>query len=268
MPIYYINLSERTDRRAFMEEQFARLGLAAERIEAVTPADIPEADIARYCDNTRPSYLRPNQLACTLSHEKAWRTMLEAGHARAVVMEDDAVLSALLPAFLDDLDGVAFDVVRFEAAVRKVRVLPPVAQAGPRIALRPFRSTLPGASGYVIGEDAARSLLGHPMLRLLANDLVLYGALAGPAKDFMRLHTDPALCIQVGDISQDNRGGGVGRSDLNAVKMTHVYAQKHPLRHFLRRTRRGLADGARNAIDHLAHIPRGITKKDIPYRGE
>ena len=42
MDIYYINLARRTDRRDFMEAQFQKLGLAATRIEAVTPADISE----------------------------------------------------------------------------------------------------------------------------------------------------------------------------------------------------------------------------------
>ncbi|WP_404405468.1 glycosyltransferase family 25 protein [Pelagibacterium halotolerans] len=268
IPIYYINLSSRTDRRAFMEEQFARLGLEAERVEAVTPADIPADDIARYCDNTRPTYLRPNQLACSMSHEKVWRAMLEAGHERAVVMEDDALLSSLLPAFLADLEGVPFDVLRFEAPVRRIRVFPPVAHVGPGIALRPFRSTLSGASGYVIGANAARVLLGHPALRVLAGDLVLYGALAAPAKDFVRLHSDPALCIQVGDISQDNRRGGIGWSDLNSVKMAHIFAQRHPILHFLIRTRRGIVDGVRNAVDHLVNLPRGIAKETIRFRAE
>ena len=38
IPLYYVNLASRPDRREFMDAQFARVGLAATRIEAVTPA--------------------------------------------------------------------------------------------------------------------------------------------------------------------------------------------------------------------------------------
>lgn len=266
MPIYYINLASRTDRRDFMEEQFARLGLEATRIEAVTPADIPAEDIARYSDNTRPTFRKPNQLGCSMSHQKAWSAMLDAGDERAVIMEDDALLSASLPDFLADLDEVSFDLLRFERSSRKVRMLPAVYHVDPSVALRPFRSTLGGSSGYILSARAARKLLDHPAMRTLAVDKFLYNCMDEPGKGLVRYHTDPALCVQYHNVSSDGRAGGVGWSDLNSVKVVHVFAQKHPVQHFFRRAVSSIGTGARNVIDHLIHLPKGITKERIAFR--
>lgn len=268
IPIYYINLASRPDRRAFMEDQLARLGLKSERIEAVTPADIPEDDIARFCDNTRSAYLRANQLACSMSHEKAWGTMLAAGHERAVVMEDDSFLSALLPAFLGELDSVVCDILRFETPSRKVRVLPPVSHVGPSIALRPFRSTLPGCSGYIIGRRAANALLGNPALRRTPVDRVVNGALEEPGLRLVRYLTDPGLCVQVGNSDVSLRGAGVGWSDLNATKTVNLFARNHPVRHFFHRNGRELAIAIRSSADHLAHLGKGVAKETITFRAE
>lgn len=43
IPACYINLASRVDRRQFMEEQFARLGIVAERVDAVTPLEVSDA---------------------------------------------------------------------------------------------------------------------------------------------------------------------------------------------------------------------------------
>lgn len=41
LPVFYINLDSRPDRRQFMEEQFARLSVQVERVSARTIADVP-----------------------------------------------------------------------------------------------------------------------------------------------------------------------------------------------------------------------------------
>ncbi len=48
IPVYYINVASRVDRRQFMEEQFARLGIAAERVDAVTPLEVSDARMAAH----------------------------------------------------------------------------------------------------------------------------------------------------------------------------------------------------------------------------
>jgi len=92
IPVYYINLAPRTDRRQFMEEQFSRLGIVAERIDAVTIADVGETRMALHADPRNPWAMTRVEVACGMSHEKAWRHMLDAGREFALILEDDAVL--------------------------------------------------------------------------------------------------------------------------------------------------------------------------------
>src|SRR5690349_706446 len=104
-PIYYINLRDRTDRRAFMQGQFAKLGLDAVRVDAVSIASLTSEQLTLYCDESSSHYLRPPAAACTLSHVKCWEAFLAIPGSPqwALILEDDAVLSGALPAFLDDL---------------------------------------------------------------------------------------------------------------------------------------------------------------------
>ncbi|KKB79793.1 hypothetical protein VW35_04635 [Devosia soli] len=262
LPIYYINLANRRDRRAFMENQFSRLQLSGTRIEAVTPADISAEDIDRFCNPLRPSFLRRNELACTLSHERCWQSMLDSGAERALVFEDDVRLASALPAFLKAVSQVDAELIRIDALGGTIRVYPPHAEAG-GIRLRKFRSTPIGAAGYVISASAARKLLGDPDLRHRPVDLALYDPFDGPGARISRVLTDPALCQQVGELDQK-----VGQSNIVADGITHIYAQRHPLRHRASKLRTGIRRGLRNAVDHFAQQKLGLERRLIPMATE
>jgi glycosyltransferase involved in cell wall biosynthesis len=75
LPIYWINLDRRTDRRAFMESQFERFGVTHHhRIRAKEPKDGTTAEIA-----------------CMKSHFEAIRRAYSDGHDAALILEDDVV---------------------------------------------------------------------------------------------------------------------------------------------------------------------------------
>jgi glycosyl transferase family 25 len=263
LPIYYINLAKRTDRRAFMDDQLAALGLKGTRVEAVTPADLTQDEIDSYCDGRKPRYLRRNELACTKSHERAWQMMIDAGQERALILEDDAELSPKLPGFLAELDRFDFDIVRLEATGPTIRVFPPVARSEGGIDLRPFRSTPVGAAGYILKQSAARQLLGHPAFRVLQTDLVLYNPFDAPGAGLSRVQTVPGLCQQLGGTHVDKRE--VGRSDIAHVDERHIFAIEHPVRFRWIRFRAGLKKGLRNALDHFASKKQGLTRMRIPF---
>ena len=77
LPIYWINLDRRTDRRAAMELQFERFGIKDQqhhRIRAKEPNDGTTAEIA-----------------CMKSHFEAIRRAYSDGHDAALILEDDVV---------------------------------------------------------------------------------------------------------------------------------------------------------------------------------
>lgn len=263
LPIYYINLAARTDRRAFMEAQLAGLGLVGKRIEAVTPADLSDEELDQYCNPHRAHFLRRKELACTKSHERAWQAIIDAGDQRALVLEDDAELSARLPAFLAGLDQHDVDIVRLEATGPTIRVFPAVAPAIAGIELRPFRSTPMGAAGYILKAGAARHLLGHPAFRLKQTDLVLYNPFDEPGASLTRLQIVPGLCQQLGGLRPDKLA--IGRSDINEHNEKHLFPSEKPIQYWLAKVSAELAKGWINAVDHFASKKMGLTRMRIPF---
>lgn len=266
LPIFYINLANRPDRRDFMEGQFRALGLDGTRIEAVTPADLPAGDIERYCNREKPSFLRPNELACTMSHERCWQTMLDMGAERAVVFEDDVKISSRLPVFLSAVAGIDAELIRIDALGGTIRVYPVHAETGGGIALRRFRSTPIGAAGYVITRSAVHKLLGHPALRQRPVDLVLYDPFERPGALLSRVLTEPALCQQIGE--RDQQTASIGKSNIVADGVQHIYAKRHPIRHWGAKFSQGVRHGMRNAVDHFIQRSKGLERRLIPLAPE
>ena len=263
LAIYYINLRSRPDRRDYMEEQFARLGLHGKRIEAVTPLDIPEEDKARYCNTSHRVFLRENELACTLSHERAWAAMMEDGHERALILEDDVELSTLLPGFLIDAGQVDADLIRIETTGNPMRVFPATQVLPCGVAIRPFRSTPMGSAGYLIRAAAARRIKGTEPLRRRHMDLALYSPFHQPGSLLSKVVSDPAMCRQLNMTKQASTE--VARSDIASKSVPHVFAREHPVRYSAFKLWTNLGNGLRNAADHLAQQRKGLVRKVVPF---
>ncbi|MEQ1769984.1 MAG: glycosyltransferase family 25 protein, partial [Devosia sp.] len=263
IPIYYINRTARTDRRALIESQMAALGLSAERVEATEGDAVPAAVRERFCDTRRVNFLTPAAAACTTSHLHLWRRLVDEDVPWALILEDDAVLSPLLPAFLAGFSSDVFDIVRLETILRNARVLPERLTVGP-IKLRPFRSVTAGSAAYMISRRAMVHLLNPARLDQLydrAFDLVLYRHFAEPARDLDVVMTDPGLAVQLDKAERTDRSEG----DVY-LKRDVVHEPSRLLR--LRRRLQVMRLGWSNGVDHLAHLPRGLTKRMIPFAGD
>ncbi len=217
LPIYFINTARRTDRRAFMEHQFDALGLAATRIEAVTPETIDPAMIERFCNPPAGRRVRPKELANNLSHQMAWRAFMATGAPAGVVLEDDGQLSERLPEFLALLsngvpDGV--DVLKFETLGRRaLRLSPRRPVALGDFELRRLLSTHFGACGYVLTLKLAEEALADPLLNTMVNDVYLFSR-EGPILYRRRVYQClPALSIQL-DQDEVTRLSTTARSDV------------------------------------------------------
>lgn len=211
IPVYFINLPSRPDRREFMEGQFERLGLEAIRVAAKSPGELEAAFLARHANPKHARFLSPSQLACTVSHTEAWRAMLADGAARALILEDDALLAPGLPAFLSELPDLPFDLIRIETCRRPLlssEPIPGVLVAG--VGLRAFRSTGWGSAGYVITADAAARLLDSAHLFDLPTDVTLFCPIERPASAMRLAQTDPALCTQLRSQGRPKTGAAKG----------------------------------------------------------
>ncbi|HWA19706.1 MAG TPA: glycosyltransferase family 25 protein [Devosia sp.] len=264
LPIYYINLDNRPERRDFMEAQFARLGLSATRVSAVTPHGPRPDALAPHVDPRAGHWLTPLVEACGLSHLLCW-TMLLAAPGRpdwALVLEDDGVLSTSLPAFLEafgaQAEGTDADIVQLEVQLlHRARILPAryTLASGHRLAR--FRSTPYGSGAYLISRRAAESLLGRRDLFHQPIDIAMFRPFIGPGRSLRSYLSDPGLCIQ---LEVAGSASEASRSDVSQDR----FAAMMPGRRFLRRQ----VVGSLNFIDHLVHLPRGLANKMIPFDGD
>jgi glycosyl transferase family 25 len=158
--IYFINLSHRKDRRESIEGQLNALGFDATRVEAATPEDTSPADIARYCRPANPFGLSPKEMACVASHLRAWRQFLADGGSHALILEDDAVLSRRLPAFLDGFGKRPLDgIVRLVDTRGPVRLSASLGEWSEGIELHNLLGRAISAAGYILDREAAALLL-------------------------------------------------------------------------------------------------------------
>lgn len=191
MEALVINLARSTDRMAFQRRQLAALGLAHERLEAVTAEDAARRRPESYWQGwERP--LRPAERACLMSHVAAWERIAASGRP-TLVLEDDAVLSRRVPALLSALETLGgIDHVTLEARGRKKllgrEALPVLAG----VALVRLYQDRTGAAAYVLWPSGASRLLARA-----ARAAALADAMICRAYELESWQVEPACAIQL-----------------------------------------------------------------------
>lgn len=191
MEVLVINLARSTGRMAFQRRQLAALGLAGERLEAVSAEEASSRRPESYWQGwERP--LRPAERACLLSHVAAWERIAASGRP-ALVLEDDAVLSRRVPALLAALDSLpGLDHVTFEVRGRRKllgRETRPVAVGLRLVRLWQDRT---GAAAYVLWPSGAAKLLARA-----GRKAALADAMICRAHDLSSWQVEPAGAIQL-----------------------------------------------------------------------
>lgn len=237
LPIFYINLASRPDRRDHVEHQLSTLGLVGTRVEAVTAAE---------CGDAPDSLLSPNELGCSRSHQKIWRMLAEQNIAAALILEDDVLLSQHLPAVLADprlLDGV--DALQLETRQTSALVGRPHATNVATVTRGRLMSSSLGSAAYIMSRQLGQSLLQRPDVDDLPLDTLLFGRPGSLFYGANIFQIVPALAIQL-DQTVDGRSGA-GRSDLD---------ERRGL--FSSRDRRSSEGRWRRALRHWGHHLRTI----------
>jgi glycosyl transferase family 25 len=247
MKIFYINMARSPERRAFMEEQFARLGLETERFEVLTPSSLTDEDRLLYCDRSRSVWMTEAELCCNYSHISIWRMLTERGIDRALILEDDVKLSTGLPDFLSNLKEINADypIVRIETLGLPARISNvPVHVASDAVLRRSYHHDA-GSAGYIITKQAAAVLAEAPEARTTLVDGLLFNPF-GRLGGFLKVHyADPGLCIQLTWAGLDAEVG-LGQSNLVGERAERKLAwKKKPIRKFARQVRGWITYDAR-----------------------
>jgi glycosyl transferase, family 25 len=184
-----LNLAGAEARMAFMAGQLDALGLAWERIEAVTPRTLePQASDPVWHRWERP--LRPTEMAACASHMRAWERVRALGQP-CLVLEDDALLDRAVPDVLAGLEaaGPGFEHVSLETRGRR-KLLSRTPHAD--LPVRRMYLDRTGAAAYALWPSGAEKLLARAgWARGLADGIICAAA------ELSSWQADPALAIQL-----------------------------------------------------------------------
>lgn len=257
-PVLWINLDARTDRRAFMEQQFATLALSAQRIAAVKPTDL----------QARAENLSASEQCVTESHRAVWRALVDSGAAHALVLEDDAVLSPALPAFLSHASALMaeWEIVRIETGPRRVKLSPAIAHVG-GFALHRAYSDQWGTAGYLISAACAARLLETPQVYERALDRCMFDPRGALFAQINWRQCAPGLCIQGDQLDAEN---ALWRSDVSAERdEARVRGRvKRSLGEKIGREMGRVGSQVRDAVRDRADAMHGIAWRHIEFARE
>jgi glycosyl transferase, family 25 len=197
-----------------MVDQLSRLRLEGTRVEAVTVDEVPADLVAEHRHRDSLWRLRTGDLACGLSHQRAWQHLLAGEHPAALILEDDAVLS---PAILDFLDQdlvteLGADLIKLETYRKFIKLGSTSIEVG-QTRLFELCSSQMGGAAYIITREAAARSLASPLRNTMGVDRLLFGRGGVHLLRSRILQAWPSPVVQLDRFQPDS---AVARSDIKA----------------------------------------------------
>lgn len=201
MKCLVINLDRSPARLAHVTAEFARIGVAFERVAAVDGQKRPElAELSQQLTLT--------EIACFLSHKACWAIIAEGDDAYGAVFEDDTVLSATAGPLLADTSWIPADadVIKLETFFKKTVIAMKRASVGHGFSLARLYGTHLGTAGYIVSRKAARDLLAATQDIGIPVDHVIFDPALATSSSKTIYQILPALCIQDQFLSDNATG--------------------------------------------------------------
>jgi len=196
IPVYVINLARSPERRAWMEGELGREGVAGIFVRAVDGRRFgARCDDAAKANPARRQLSRA-EAALTLSHRKVWRRFLASGARHAAIFEDDIHLGKNIRQILDlDWTRWEFDAVKLETLFHVVWLERRGRPAGERTLHRLGAEHLASAA-YLISRAGAKKMLAATRDFSKPLDHILFGRRPIGEGAFLALQLVPAIAVQ------------------------------------------------------------------------
>jgi glycosyl transferase family 25 len=200
MKTYVINLDRSPERLAHMQSILRAARIDFTRLAAVDGTALAPDEIA-----AAEATLSAPEIACFLSHRRAWQMIAADPAAFGAVLEDDIHIAPSLPVLLagDGWIPAGADVVKLETMMRPVYLDRAAVPAPAGHALHRLRSTHAGTAGYIISRDAAARLVARHQHAGRTVDAYLFELPDGAARGLNVYQLDPSACIQDDRLSSD-----------------------------------------------------------------
>lgn len=244
-----------------MEAQLRQLGLAAQRIEAVTPDDINSTLLDRHTSRRHVEHATPTELSCTLSHHKALIAFLASDETHALVLEDDVILSRTVPDLLAR-PLPDFDILRLETYFDPQHHFLKRTMTFGQWEAVPIGCRCAGAAAYIIGRHAAQAVLEAERARSRPYDFVIFYPFRLPGRRLQVLQLKPALAVQDDRLNGTPYAGDVQKqAERRAAKPHHLRAA-HALAYFW------LSDVSINIEKTVNRLLRRTTREIVPLAAD
>lgn len=199
LKIYFINLDRSPGRLDWFMAQVAGMDVTTVRVPAVDAKQLPEQEFERLRRlSSGVNSMSPAEMACLLSHRKAWALVAEGEDDWAFVAEDDIHFSADAASFLksDRWIPAGVDLVKAETDLKRHELSFKTWGEPFGHELRRLKSSHVGSGGYLVSRSAAVKLLAYTEHHCEPVDVILFSATEGLLHDLIALQLNPAICVQ------------------------------------------------------------------------
>jgi len=154
-----INLDKSKDRLDFQKAQLKKLQIPMYRMAAVQDNNFTDSEYESLA-NSWQRKLRHTELACFLSHKRAWQYVLETNKTW-LILEDDALLSKQIPDILKVLaqEYSEKDYINLETRYRRKWLGKNLFDLIPGYQLRRLYQDRNGSAAYILFPSGAKKLL-------------------------------------------------------------------------------------------------------------
>lgn len=194
-----INLDRNPDRLDHVQEQFLKLKISFERVEAIDGQCLEVEFIDKI--NTDPSWPTPTkaEFGCFMSHRKCWQNLVDSNENFAAIFEDDLFFSKDAAKFLDNTDWIpdGVEIVKIETVNTKTYFDRWFAKSLLGRKIWKTVSFQSGTGAYIISRGLASRLLSETENYMPAPiDHYLFDPAYKPDSGSYTYQLVPAVCAQ------------------------------------------------------------------------
>lgn len=181
LPIYLVNLDRSRHRLDDVKKAMAELNLDFQRVSAVDGRAVSNSAVnavySHQLNTERYNYdLTMGEIACYMSHRKAWQKLLDSEDNAAIILEDDIVLDPLFAqlqkpvAALADSRFAQWDLIKLAQPFRPKESQP--LETFGEFQLVDYEKPPMGACAYLVSRQGAKKLLSRvPFFRPVDVDM-------------------------------------------------------------------------------------------------
>lgn len=189
-----INLDSAKERWKFQQEQLEYLDIPYQRWKATAVQDLTDREYEKWANDWQRK-LRQTEVACFLSHYRAWQHVANS-EKPFLILEDDALLSQQLPNILSLLDteqNLEYDYLTLETRGRKKLISQNTCDNFESVAMHKLFLDKTGAAAYLLTSNGAQILIDE----VEKKGAGLADALLCHTKGLKKVQSVPALAIQM-----------------------------------------------------------------------